>query len=327
MLAGCGGSAGSSSGASSLAAGGGASGKPATKLVMGASQTSLSNSLLWLSRDYGIFAKHGIELDLTGMNASVASKSLVAGQIDATLVGGPEGLSARAAGAPVTIVAVLVPVYNHVFVTRGDVASLDQLRGKMVGVSQVASLNGAGTISGLRKFGLEANRDYKLVETGSAGAQQALAAQLQGKNIDAAAFDPAPARRIAKSPGLHELPDKDILDLPLASASFTWQSASVSSRPEVIQAAVESLMDAVAYASSHKPDLQQVLRKYFQVSEDQELEDVADDLLHTWAKVPAPKREQFTPIVEALSQSAPELKNVDVDALIEPKFVQRASKR
>ena len=304
-----------------------ASAKPMTRLVMGASQTSLSNSVLWLGRDYGVFARNGLDLDLTGMNASVASKSLVAGQIDATLVGGPEAISARAAGAPLSVVAVLVPVYNHVFVTRNDVSALDQLRGKTVGVSQVASLNGAGTIGGLRKFGLEPGKDYKLIETGSNGAQQALAAQLQGRNIDAAAFDPAPARKIASAAGLHTLPDKDILDLPLASASLTFQSAALANRSDIVQATVNSLSDAIVYAASHKADLQKVLGKYFQIQEQQDLDDITEDLVHTWAKVPAPKREQFTPIVEALSQAAPELKNVDVDAMLEGKFVQQAAKR
>ncbi|HEX6510786.1 MAG TPA: ABC transporter substrate-binding protein [Chloroflexota bacterium] len=321
LLAACGG-AGGAPASNPLASASGAT--PAAKFKIAASQTSLSNAVLWLGRDEGLWTRRGLDLDLTGANASVASKSLVAGQIDATLVGGPEALAARAAGAPVVVVAVLVPSYDHVFVTRAEVASLDQLRGKTVGVSQVASLNGAGTIAGLRLVGLEAGTHYKLVETGSNGAQQALAAQLQSHNIDAAAFEPGPAQTIGATAGLHTLPNQAIADLPLASASFVFQSNYVSSHSDAVQAAVQTLIDTVAYAAGHKAETEAALRKYFSISEQKALDDTYSDLTHAWAKKPAPAPEQFTPIVEALSRSAPELKSVDLNSLLDPRFVQQA---
>lgn len=43
-----------------------------------------------------------------------------------------------------------------------------------------------------------------------------------------------------------------------------------------------------------------------------------------WAKKPRPAKEPFGPIVEALARSVPKLKSVDLDALLDARFVQHA---
>src|SRR5581483_5948421 len=285
-----------------------------------ASNTSPGSMVLWLAKQENIFEQHGLDFDLQAANATVASKMVVAGQIDATMVGGPESLTARAAGAPVKVVAVMTPVYNHDFVTSNSVTSIDQLKGKKVGVPTVASLNGAGTIGSLRLYGLEPKRDYDLIETGSNGAQNAVLAQLINHNIDAAAFDPTPAKAgAASAPGLHVIVDERIRQAPLASASMTFQESFIQQHPDVVQKAVESLMDTIRFAGTHKPELQKVLKNELKIK-DQDLDDMYDDLTSTWAKVPTPKEEQFNPIVEALSGAQPELKSFDVKSLLDASF-------
>jgi ABC-type nitrate/sulfonate/bicarbonate transport system substrate-binding protein len=279
---------------------------------------------LWLAQDQGIMAKHGLDFDLQAANATVASKMLVAGQIDATMVGGPESITARAAGAPIRVVLVMTPVYNHDFATRADIASIDQLKDKKVGVPTVASLNGAGTIGALRLYNLEPKRDYTLIETGSNGAQQAVAAQLLGGNIDAAAFDPTPARVAGSNPGFHVIVDDRVRKLPLASASLAFQESFLQQHPDVVQKAVDGLMDTIQFAETHKPEMEQILKKQMQLP-DKDLDSGYEDLMSTWARVPAPKAEQFTPIVEALSTASPELKNVDLNVLLDPSFVEKGA--
>src|SRR5438045_3892498 len=145
---------------------------PSKPVVISANQAVTSNLPIWVTQAAGLFATHGVEVDLQSINALVAMKAFVAGELQGIWVGGAELLGARASGVPVTIVGVFAPAYNQVMMAPPSVGSVAALRGKTVGIITYPSVNGVGTVAALRLFGLEAGQDYRIVESGSAGVYQ-----------------------------------------------------------------------------------------------------------------------------------------------------------
>src|SRR4051794_9352534 len=184
-----------------------------TPVVLAASENVTSNVFVWLARDQGLFQQHNVAIDLQTINAINAIKALVAGQLDGVLLGSPEVVAARASGVDLTIVAVFVSLYNQIMIVPPEITSVEQLRGRTVGVITKTSVNGVGTVAGLRALGLETPRDYQVFETGVAGVYTGLANQLMAGNVDAAALEAQLARRVAAQ-GYRELFDQATMGTP-----------------------------------------------------------------------------------------------------------------
>jgi NitT/TauT family transport system substrate-binding protein len=319
-LAGCGATSGTpsgGSGAQKLAA------TSDTPVRLAASQNVTGNSFVWITHDAGLFAK---SVDLQSINATIAVKSLVAGQLDAVVLGSPEQIAARAAGSPIKVVGAFLKVFDLVFVVPSDVSDLKELRGKTVGVITKNSINGIGGVRAMRSAGLEPGRDYKLVETGSAGTYQAMIAQLGAHQIDAAPMQLDFARKAVAQGGVKVLFDLAKSDLRVASASLGFQDAFISQHPADVQATVDALIKGVRYAHEHPADAKATLARYYKF-EGEALDQAYERQTLIQAKDPTPAPEQFQDTMEAQVAENPAVKNLDVNSLFDARFAQDAVKR
>jgi NitT/TauT family transport system substrate-binding protein len=300
---------------------------PAGPVAIAASHGVTSNLIIWLAQEAGLFARNGVNVDLQAINAQVATKAFVAGQLQGIWVGGAEVLGARAAGTPITIVGIFAPTYNQLMMVHPTIASVADLRGKTIGIITYPSINGVGTIASLRLFGLEAGRDYRIVESGSAGVYQGLATQLLAGNVDAALLPPDVARKVGTE-GYVELFDQATLNTSSVSASLAFHSEFLRDQPATVQKIVDSLIEGVRYAHEHRAETQDVLRKYFRVTDQTELDLVYDRLVgQIFAREPYPSVEQFPDTVEAMARDFPEVRSVDLATLIDRRFVDDAVRR
>src|SRR3954470_5830720 len=119
---------------------------PSKPVVISANQAVTSNLVIWVAQAAGLFATHGVDVDLQSINALVAMKAFVAGELQGIWVGGAELLAARASGVPLTIVGVFAPAYNQVMMAPPSIGSVAALRGKTVGIITYPSVNGVGTV-------------------------------------------------------------------------------------------------------------------------------------------------------------------------------------
>ena len=310
------------------ASAGGAGAAPSNEpVVLAASQNVTNNIFVWLTHEHDLFARNGVNVDMQNINAITAIKALVAGQLNGVILGSPEVIAARAAGSDLTIVAVFNQVYNQMFVPPPPVTAPDQLRGKTIGVITRTSINGVGTERALRTFGLEAYRDYNLVETGAAGTYQALFAQMLTRNVDAAGLEPGYARKAVEE-GYRVLFDQATMDLPTASGTLTFHTDYVRQHPVLVQKVVDSLIEGVRFAKQNRAETQAAYSKYFKITDPTELELTYDRVVgQILARAPYPALEQFPDTIEAMAKEQPEVRSVDVATLIDRRFVDDAVRR
>lgn len=92
---------------------------------------------------YGIFAKHGLEIDETSfVSGSQLAQGITAGAIDITLSGGPD-MAFTAKGAPEIAVASIAtsPVFMGIAVgAQSEARTSDDLKGKKIAVTSPGSL-------------------------------------------------------------------------------------------------------------------------------------------------------------------------------------------
>ncbi len=142
-----------------------------------ASGTFLS---LPLGQQAGFFQKEGIQAELIRIRSTVALTALVSGELDYHSVLGP-AVAAAIRGVPVKIVACYTPRVATAIIALPEFKSVQDLRGKTIGINSLGGgLEGQVRLM-LKHFGLDAEKDVKLLATG--GMESRLTAMKQGFTV------------------------------------------------------------------------------------------------------------------------------------------------
>ena len=103
---------------------------------------NLSQTIPWIAKEAGIFAKHGIDADVILLTGSPwAVQTLLAGDIEYTIAEGQSAIRARMYGADPVMLATLANFSSQRVLLRPEstLQRLQDLKGKTVGVTQYGS--------------------------------------------------------------------------------------------------------------------------------------------------------------------------------------------
>jgi NitT/TauT family transport system substrate-binding protein len=230
------------------------------KIVIATSSVVLTNTPIWVGIERKFFEDAGLTVEYVVMRSDLAVKGLITGDVD-YMQSSSSVLRAAVAGAPLV---TILGVYNRTFfdlVARPEVKSLNDLRGKPIGISRY----GASTEYAVR-FALKANnfdpdKDVKLLAIGS-GTDAARISALEAKIVAAAVLQ-VPSNLIA-----HKLGQKTILPLgdymeTLFAGLGTSQKKLQIDREEakqVVRAVAKSLDYMARYPVETKAIIQKNLR-------------------------------------------------------------------
>ena len=287
-----------------------------------------SSAVLWLTDEAGIFAKHGLRAELTPMNGAASIKSVVGGDMDSVVHAGAQlVLAAYAGGTALKVPAVLQFAYDLQLVVPSSVTSVQDMRGKTVGASSVSSAGASGARRYLKEHGLEVDRDYKFIETGSAGSDAGMTAQLITHQIDLAALTPTFAEQAVAQGGFRVLVDLASTDIRVASNVLVFRSAYVEQHPDIVQKTVDSLMEGVAYFKIHKSEAQKTLASRYEISDQAQLDALYERQAKLLERRPTPIKEDFVDTLSQLPKGSAPVSDDMLAALVEPRFVEDAVRR
>jgi ABC-type nitrate/sulfonate/bicarbonate transport system substrate-binding protein len=209
----------------------------------------------------GYFKDEGIDVDKVQMQPAVAVKALVSGDVDYLLAWGS---ALRAAVTGVSIKAVLGMVsrpLHVVLVARPEIKTPKDLKGKIIGVDSVA-----GTVDYLsrvaaRHFGMEPERDVKIIVTGESPTRLAA---LHAGSIDATPIDIAFAVK-AEDEGFKRLIYLgDLIELPLSGIAVTDQK--LRAQREQVKKVVRAALRGTRFMKQNPAETVQMLADYLRIT-------------------------------------------------------------
>jgi len=159
------------------------------KPVTFAYQTPTLNSTLPLivGIDFGFFSAEGLEVKTVFIRGGpTAIAALVGGDVDYTLVAGVPAVRAIVQGAPLIIVSGMQPYMDYTLIGAKGMTQLNDLKGKIVGVTGAGGIAEYAAVEGLAKKGLVRDRDYKILY--GVGNSPARAQSLEAGRIHASPF-------------------------------------------------------------------------------------------------------------------------------------------
>ena len=123
-------------GASLALAAGTMEGGPAERLRASYGSISGSTVPIWITKDAGLFEKHGLDVELPFIEGGAkAMAALVAGDVPIAQLGGSHVVSSHVAGSGVVILAGVVNRLEYKVVVAKHITRPEQLRGKRAAVA------------------------------------------------------------------------------------------------------------------------------------------------------------------------------------------------
>ncbi|NNN20324.1 MAG: ABC transporter substrate-binding protein [Acidimicrobiaceae bacterium] len=209
-----------------------------------------------IAKQAGLFAKYGVNVNITYLSATAALDGLVGGKIQMSVFDSPEPEVAVAAGQQIKWIAEWEHHANLYLLGGPGITSVKDLAGKAIAETVAGSTTAVLTQVALNQAGVLSSAHLEPV--GNVGAT--LSAFLAGSVQATIAGPPNQTVLLSKVPGSSILVDYT-KSFPWVggglAASTAWTSKNVAATVDVVKA----LQDAVVYFKSHEAESVAVIEK------------------------------------------------------------------
>jgi NitT/TauT family transport system substrate-binding protein len=231
----------------------------ADKIRIGYPDTSATFLSLPLGQKTGLFQKEGIQADLIRIRSTVALTALVSGELDYHSVLGP-AVAAAIRGVPVKIVACYTPRVATAIIALPEFKTVQDLRGKTIGINSLGGgLEGQVRLM-LNHFGLDAEKDVKLLATG--GMESRLTAMKQGFTV--ATLGSPPIDFVGKKLGFIVLARaRELFSYP--SSGLIANVKKIKERPDEIKRMIKAGIETNRYISQNREDTLRAMMEWMKI--------------------------------------------------------------
>jgi len=273
---------------------------------------------LWVTKDAGIFDKHGLDVNLIYIqSASAVMQAMLGGEAPLVLSGGKPIVDIGLEGGDAVFIAGITTVPAFYVMAMPQIRSVEDLKGKPVGVTRFGSSSDFTMRVLLKKHGLEPVRDVPVIQVG--GGMQGMAAALLMKAIFAAPFSPPTNLEVEKAGG-HVLVDMAKAGIPFPHVSFVSTRFYIRNRRPIAMAAIRAYSEGVKRMVGDKAFSLQVLRKYTRSKDPEVLESTYKFALDYIIRVPYPTREGVAEIIK--ESKSPKAKDAKPEDFVDDSLVR-----
>jgi len=235
------------------------------------SSADASNVVWFTALDGGIYRKHGLDVELIFIQSSTMSVStLVSGDIQIANSSGGAVASAVVAGANLVMTACYINTLPYELVVQESVKSIEDLKGKSVGISRVGSASDVAARVLIKGLGLEPVKDVPIMQVG--GPSERAAAFRTGKIVGF----PSPPGTIHLAKGMPHrimISTADFqkrFDFPYICSTTT--KSYLSSNRETMRKLTMALIEATHFLKTRKQETMKLIAKYTRQNDPQFLE-------------------------------------------------------
>jgi ABC-type nitrate/sulfonate/bicarbonate transport system substrate-binding protein len=224
---------------------------------------SVSHVGFYVAKDRGYYRDEGVDVELILMNAAVAVRALIGGDVDFTTVGG-SGVPPILRGAQLRFFLLGFQRPIHWLFARPDIADVKALKGKKVATSSIGSASDLLLKEVLKRNGLEGGQNLTII---SIGVQSTRYAALVSGAVDATPLT-FPWNILAGESGYRELVNftkQDFIDM---SGSIIVPDALSRSEPAVVEKFTRGTLKGLLYARENRSATIPILARNLRIKED-----------------------------------------------------------
>jgi ABC-type nitrate/sulfonate/bicarbonate transport system substrate-binding protein len=276
---------------------------------------------LWIAVEDRLGTKYGLELKAVYAGRLRPQQLLISGETPLVVATGTGALTSHVLGVKdQVIILTFVNRVAGVIVTKPEIKSAEDLKGKVIGTGRPGALADTMVRYVLcSKLNLLPDRDVKLLPMG----EPALALQaIERGVVDAASFS-GPQALMAKKMGFRELVSYEKLGIVYPYNTVTTLRQTASKNTDLLERVLKAMIEGIAIFKTSKEKSIAVWRKYLRGTTDDILEESYQSTLGELERVPVPSLEVIKSGLDILSFQYPQAKQTDPSLIFDPTIVKR----
>ncbi len=286
------------------------------------SAISATQAGFYLTKEMGIFEKNGLTVDIVYVAGGTRiAQALIAGEFPVALAGGAI-VNANLAGGDIVFVGGVVNVPSFYVYVHPSIKKPEDLKGKALGITTYGSSTDFTLRYLLRKWGLEPDRDVKVIQSG--GQPEILASMqagaIQGGNLS------SPGDYKAKKLGFTLLADFKNVGLDYPTVSLVSTRSYIKKDPATVKRFIAAYSEGVHRLFTDKELGIKIIAKYTRTQDREVLESSYAYATNFIEKTPRLPVKGVETILEQLAATNPKAKQHRAEDFIDASFYNELEK-
>lgn len=287
-------------------------------LRVGGGSASAAQMTIWFAKEAGFYEKHGLNVEVISIpGSSLAIQAMLSGELPIIQAGGAGPIQAALSGTDTVILATIVKKFNWWIFAQPNIARVEDLKGKIFGVTRFGTQSDLASRIALRKAGLEPERDVTIIQTG--GPAETVTAMATGR-VNAAAISP-PATLQAKRLKLKDLMDLTTLDVEYHVNGVVTTRRYLKANEDIARRFLRAYTEGAVRGMKDKAFAIKTMGKYFRTDDKEVLDETYELSIKNGFTVP-PYPAGIPGLLQDLERTMPKAKTAKPEEFIDNRLVR-----
>jgi ABC-type nitrate/sulfonate/bicarbonate transport system substrate-binding protein len=293
----------------------------AERMRIGYSSISGSYLGIWVAHDAGYFAKEKLDDQIILIpSGSQLAQVVTAGEVDVAALNGSSAMAAALQGADIKIIGNTTNKLIFSIYVRPEIKTIEDLKGKKIGVTRFGSATDIAARFALRKHNLDPQKDVTILQM---GAMSSIMGGLQGGSIDGGLVSPPTLFAVEKL-GFKELVSVTDLDLAFPNPSLVVQGGILRTKPQSVDGFMRAYARGIHRARTDKEFAFKSIANYTKIQDPAVLQKAYDLYVgKVLEKAPYINMVGMRNALADLAKTVPAAKNVKPEQFIDMHFLDR----
>lgn len=294
------------------------------KIKLSYSSIDTTNSVYFVAQERGFYKKHGLDAEQIFIPSTTTSvTSLLAGDVNVANASGGAIASAAVGGVSLVTAACYINTLPYELVVQESLKSVEELKGKSIGISRVGSASDTAAHVLIKGLGLEPIKDVPIIQVG--GAPERAAAFRTGRIVGF----PSPPGIINLAKGMAHKVLISTADLPkrfeFPYICINMTRSYLNARRDTVKKVVMALIDAAHFFKTRKEETKKIIAKFSKQDNAEYLESSYIAMAKLYERVPLVTRPGMEEqIKEALARKPGA--SLKVDEIVDDSIVRELEK-
>ncbi len=290
------------------------------KIRVGQGSISLQSGLMHIGKDRGLFTKYGLVTETIYIpGGSTNIQVLISGNLDLSQLSGAPGVAANLEGGDIVYFAGLLDKLNYQLITRPEIKSLEQLKGKKFGVSRYGSSADFGMRAMLKKLGVDPVKDATILQIGD---EPSRIAAIKSGNIDGTVAN-APFGVEAERLKLNVLADSLKMDIPFFNTGLLGSRRFLDRQETKVMNFLRGYLEAIKVLKTERDYSIKALAQFTRVQNLKAVQEGYDYFVKQLEAVPYPSAIAMQAVVDQIAETNPKARGVDAKSYVTDKYLKR----
>ncbi len=290
------------------------------RIVVGLTTRTGSTGLPFvIAEEKGFFKGEGLNGVVVIMQNQVVVNGVLSKNVD---YGGTFSnfVGAAMAGLPVRIVMAVMDGSDHVLVTTPNIKRVEDLKGKIIGISSFGGTPHSEVLMILRKYGMSPEKDVTFLQIGGSSSRYGA---LESGSIHAAMLTP-PFNKLLRKRGFNELVSfNDLERIPLGGVAVHVDR--MKERPDEIVKVIKAMLKSIDYIHDRKGDILGLMEKSWGIKDPEVREGMYHDMVGLYSRSGIASDETMRNVIRLVQDTRKGERNFSISDVADWSIAKRAN--